>query len=327
MGDPVNDDERPDRRGRQYESSLHVNVAVDSGKERKPARAERVKDFAYRKTPDKFKNASGLQIRFRTGVVYVVLCLICILASDTTTVLFLSATAGICAGEFYYMLRSDAKMPNEWIGVVGAVLYPASVFFFGLEGAVGVTMLLLVSLTLWYVFWIRARVQDVGVCFFGAVYTGLQLSGLVFIRTALPDLWGGVALLVVFLGLWGNDAFAYLFGSRFGRHKLAPRTSPNKSWEGFAAGLLSSMLIWCLMLLVPGVSITVYQALLFGLICGLAGVLGDLCESRIKRSVGFKDSGTIMPGHGGLFDRCDSLMTTAVAASVLLIGAGCIPLV
>ena len=131
----------------------------------------------------------------------------------------------------------------------------------------------------------------------------------------------------VFLSLWGNDAFAYLFGSRFGRHKLAPRTSPNKSWEGFAAGLLSSMLIWCLMLLVPGVGITVYQALLFGLVCGLAGVLGDLCESRIKRSVGFKDSGTIMPDHGGLFDRCDSLMTTAVTASVLLIGAGCIPLV
>ena len=78
--------------------------------------------------------------------------------------------------------------------------------------------------------------------------------------------------------------------------------------------------------MVPGVQISVPQALLFGLVCGLTSVLGDLCESRIKRSVGFKDSGTIMPGHGGLFDRCDSLMPTAVAAALLLFGAGCLPM-
>jgi len=61
-------------------------------------------------------------------------------------------------------------------------------------------------------------------------------------------------------------------------------------------------------------------------VCGLTSVMGDLCESRIKRSVGFKDSGTIMPGHGGLFDRCDSLMPTAVAAAILLFGFGCLPM-
>ena len=124
---------------------------------------------------------------------------------------------------------------------------------------------------------------------------------------------------------WMADIGAYFIGRTFGKHKLAPRTSPNKSWEGFIAGLIVSMCFWCILLAVPGVQVAVWQCLLFGLVCGLTSVLGDLCESRIKRSVGFKDSGTIMPGHGGLFDRCDSLMPTAVVAAILLFGFGCLP--
>ena len=288
-------------------------------------RARRVKEKAYEKTPDRFKNASSFQVRLRTGVVYVGLNVICILLSDISTMFILAATAGVCTGEFYYMLRSDAKMPNEFIGIVAAVLYPVAAFFLGLIGLLYVTVAFVLALTIWYVYWLRARIADVGVCLFGAMYTGMQLSGLLFIRIAIGGIWGGVAVLVIFASIWFNDAGAYIFGSRFGKHKLAPRTSPNKSWEGFIAGLIVSMAFWCILLVIPGIEITVWQCLLFGLICGLTSVLGDLCESRIKRSVGFKDSGTIMPGHGGLFDRCDSLMPTAVAAALLLFGAGCLP--
>ena len=288
-------------------------------------RARRVKEKAYEKTPDRFKNASSFQVRLRTGVVYVGLNVICILLSDISTMFILAATAGVCTGEFYYMLRSDAKMPNEFIGIVAAVLYPVAAFFLGLIGLLYVTVAFVLALTIWYVYWLRARIADVGVCLFGAMYTGMQLSGLLFIRMAIGGIWGGVAVLVIFASIWFNDAGAYIFGSRFGKHKLAPRTSPNKSWEGFIAGLIVSMAFWCILLVIPGIDITVWQCLLFGLICGLTSVLGDLCESRIKRSVGFKDSGTIMPGHGGLFDRCESLMPTAVAAALLLFGAGCLP--
>ena len=288
-------------------------------------RKERLKNFAQDKTPKKLKNPTNFQVRFRTGFVYIVVSVVCVLASEWTTLALLVAMAGITAGEFYYMLRQDAKLPNEMLGIIAAMLYPVSVFFLGLNGALYVSLALLLALIVWYVFWMRARVPDVGVSFFGAAYCGMLLSGIIVVREALPAPWGGVLVLGILLSVWANDSFAYLVGSRFGKHKLAPRTSPKKSWEGFFAGLAGSAVFWCLMTLVPGVTMSVPQAILFGLASGLMGVLGDLAESRIKRNSGFKDSGTIMPGHGGLLDRCDSLFLVAVISAILLVAGGCIP--
>ena len=288
-------------------------------------RKERLKDFAQDKTPKKLKNPTNFQVRFRTGFVYIVVSVVCVLASEWTTLALLVAMAGITAGEFYYMLRQDAKLPNEMLGIIAAMLYPVSVFFLGLDGALYVSLALLLALIVWYVFWMRARVPDVGVSFFGAAYCGMLLSGIIVVREALPAPWGGVLVLGILLSVWANDSFAYLVGSKFGKHKLAPRTSPKKSWEGFFAGLAGSAVFWCLMTLVPGVTMSIPQAILFGLASGLMGVLGDLAESRIKRNSGFKDSGTIMPGHGGLLDRSDSLFLTSITAAILLIAGGCIP--
>ena len=110
------------------------------------------------------------------------------------------------------------------------------------------------------------------------------------------------------LSVWANDSFAYLFGSKFGKHKLAPRISPNKSWEGFYGGLLGSMLVWFLIAVFGAIDMNPLFALLF---------VGDLFESRIKRGVGLKDSGSIMPGHGGLLDRTDSMIFGTMAAFLL----------
>jgi phosphatidate cytidylyltransferase len=311
---------------RSERAAQRMNAPYDpeAAREKRAARQQRMKDFAYRKTPEKLKNPSSLQVRLRTGTVYVGLSVLCLLLSRWSTLFFIVVTAGICAGEFYYMLRSDAKLPNETIGVIAAMCYPVATFFLGLPGMVYVTVGLMVALTVWYVFWMRSRIADVGISLFGAVYVGLQLSAIIMIREALPGIQGGFLLFVMFCAIWANDAFAYLFGSKFGKHKLAPKTSPKKSWEGFFAGLIGSMALWCFALFIPALNINIYQALLFGLVCGIAGVFGDLCESRIKRGTGFKDSGTIMPGHGGLFDRCDSLITTAVVAALLLFGTGCL---
>ena len=310
-----------------YDLSEEEQQALQEKRETRQQQRDRLKQKALEKTPKKLKNASDLQVRFRTGVVYTAVTVLCVLAGDIPMVLMLMTVAGICAGEFFYMLRSDAKLPNEMLGIIAAVLYPLSVYLAGLIGAMLVSLALLLALLVWYVFWLRARIPDVGVSFFGAAYTGLLLCGLIVIRVSLPDPWGGIMVLLLFLSVWANDAFAYLVGSKIGRHKLAPRTSPKKSWEGFFAGLIGAVLFWCVMSFVPGVTMSILQAVVFGVISGCMGVLGDLAESRIKRNSGFKDSGTIMPGHGGLLDRSDSLFLTSITAAILLVAGGCIPYV
>lgn len=303
----------------------HEEVLIKEGPYEKPKRSTMLKQKALDKTPSKLKNPSDLQVRVRTGTIYIALTVLCIIASEPTAAIYLSILSAICAGEFYYMLRSDAKLPNEALGIGASALFPLAMWLFGINGVVIVMCLFIIVLLVWYVFWVHARITDVAISLFGATYTGLLMSAAMLIRMALPEFWGGVLIVGIFCSVWGNDGFAYLVGSRFGKHKMAPQVSPKKSWEGFFAGLVFSMGFWCLFPLIPGVSMSIVQSLIFGAICGTLGVIGDLVESRIKRNSGFKDSGTIMPGHGGLLDRCDSQFLVTLGSSMLLIFGGCIP--
>jgi phosphatidate cytidylyltransferase len=109
---------------------------------------------------------------------------------------------------------------------------------------------------------------------------------------------------------WLQDTAAYFVGRRFGRHKLAPILSPKKTWEGAVGGMIGAILtgIGCVLLL--GLPITLLQGALLGVVGGIVGPLGDLSESLIKRRVGLKDAGNLIPGHGGLLDRVDSILFT-----------------
>ncbi len=318
-------EDAPDGPPWRYEPTPYQRAKLAEKKERRANTRNRIKDNAIQKTPKKLKNPSDFQVRFRTGFIYTLVTIICIMAGEIPTLIYLMGVAGICAGEFFYMLRSDAKLPNEAIGITAAVLYLPAAYLWGLEGALVITIAMLLALLVWYVFWLRSRIHDVGVSFFGAAYTGLTLCGFILIRHAIDGIWGGVALLVLFLSVWANDAFAYLVGRKLGKHKLAPRTSPKKSWEGFIAGLVGSAVFWVVLSFVPGITMEIWMAVVFGIICGMMEVLGDLVESRIKRNSGFKDSGTMMPGHGGLLDRCDSLFLASITATILLAIGGCIP--
>jgi phosphatidate cytidylyltransferase len=118
-------------------------------------------------------------------------------------------------------------------------------------------------------------------------------------------------LLMVLLGVWGFDAAAFFSGHYFGRHKLAPLISPAKTWEGACGGLVLSIAA-ALLLTVGPLGVPWYLAILLGILVGVAAVLGDLAESLLKRQTQVKDSGHIMPGHGGMLDRIDSLLFAVI---------------
>jgi phosphatidate cytidylyltransferase len=121
------------------------------------------------------------------------------------------------------------------------------------------------------------------------------------------------------------DSGAYFAGRAFGKHKLAPRVSPNKTWEGFAGGQVAVCAVLWAALLARGVELNVAQAALVTLgaiVLAAASVVGDLFESMLKRQAGVKDSGTLLPGHGGVLDRIDSLTAALPVYSVLLLQAG-----
>ena len=123
-----------------YDLSDEERAAREEKRETRQEKRDRLKQKALNKTPDKLRNPSDLQVRFRTGVIYTAATVICVLAGNIPMVLMLMVVAGICAGEFFYMLRSDAKLPNEMLGIIAAVLYPLSVYIAGLVGAMLVAM-------------------------------------------------------------------------------------------------------------------------------------------------------------------------------------------
>ena len=156
---------------------------------------------------------------------------------------------------------------------------------------------------------------DLGVTILGVLYVALPL--MLFVLLGDNSILGqGVMMMVVVL-IWLNDAFAYMGGSLIGRHKLWPRHSPGKTWEGCAVGLLFSILAAIFVGPLLGGEFSWYVWLLIAVFCSVIGTLGDLAESMFKRSCGVKDSGTIMPGHGGILDRFDSIL--AVTPFLLII--------
>lgn len=149
-----------------------------------------------------------------------------------------------------------------------------------------------------------------------AFYVGWPMSFLLLLRGSQVGLSDGLWwLFTVFGGVWGFDTGAFFAGHFFGRHKLAPQISPGKTWEGVFGGLIFSIAAALLFITLP-MGIPWYLAGPFGVVLGIAAVLGDLAESLIKRQTHVKDSGQFMPGHGGMLDRLDSILFAVLAVYI-----------
>ena len=262
--------------------------------------------------------------RLTTGVIYVCAIMGCLFLGIIPTVVLITAMAWLCCSEFFRIVRMAGRKPNEVLGLGAAALFPIAAGLWGTAG-IGYVLLLLILLTAcWYVFAPFANIADVSVTVFGPIYTSLLFSSVVLVRRVDPGFECAFLTFGMMGSMWVNDSFAYLFGMAFGRHKLAPKISPAKTWEGFFGGIFGSVLVWVVLGLIGPCGLTALVGVPIGLVVGVMSVVGDLFESRLKRGAGVKDSGNLMPGHGGLLDRTDSLLFGCMTAYVILLLGGII---
>jgi phosphatidate cytidylyltransferase len=155
---------------------------------------------------------------------------------------------------------------------------------------------------------LSSTIASIGMSLFGILYVGFLLSYIFLIRKGVD---GKEWVLFLVATVWAGDICAYLGGTAFGRHKLYPKISPNKTFEGLAGAVVGSVIVALVFsgLFLPGLNRG--AAVLFGIGLALFGQVGDFIESMLKRSAQVKDSGSLIPGHGGMLDRLDSLLFTA----------------
>lgn len=225
------------------------------------------------------------------------------------------ATAGLLAGiTIWECLRmadkSGARAYSAFSWVIALLLFTS--FALPVEFVAGWVFILL-FLTAWFLISKNEeRFRRWSSTLFCGMYAPFGFAMLVQIRELGMGTDGFWLAFVLLLMIWGNDVFAYFGGKRFGKRKLAPSISPNKTWEGFWSGFIGA---------IAGLSIAYAIADPFpvsflimlpaAVLVSIFGPLGDLTESRLKRIAGVKDSSSIMPGHGGVFDRFDALILTA----------------
>lgn len=218
------------------------------------------------------------------------------------------------AWEFVRLYRAVQYEPHEVVTVGGVLVVVTARFFFPDYAVFLLVLLILLAMTVHVVAYERGRDQaglDFTVTVTGLVYIGWLGSYLLDLRTLPDGVWWFMFVLPL---VWAGDTGAYSIGAVYGRHKMSPRLSPKKSWEGYAAGIFTATYVGALFAYafsslgpqpLQGF-ITPVQGALFGLLISAVTPLGDLGESMFKRQSGLKDSSNIFPGHGGFLDRIDS---------------------
>ena len=259
--------------------------------------------------------------RLISGIVLVVLALIFIITGGGLLFGVMTLISLMGMFELYRVFGIEKKLPGI-LGYVACVVYYASVYVTDLElthfkflsDRILLFVCFLILLLAVYVFtYPKFHARDIMAGFFGFFYAGVLLSYLYQTRL-MPH--GEVIVWLIFLCSWGCDTCAYCVGVLFGKHKMSPVLSPKKSVEGAAGGVVGSMLLTALYMYFfsARMGIARREILVFALIAGIGALIsmvGDLAASAIKRNYDIKDYGKLIPGHGGIMDRFDSIIITA----------------
>ncbi len=281
---------------------------------------------------DKMKN---LITRSITGVIFVTAIVVCFMRPEAMILLFALVT-GLTVWEYTGIVNGIENVcVNRFLATVAAVY-----FFLGMAGfcagIVSSAVFIPYLLTVVYMFiaelYTKAPnpINNWAYTMLSQMYIALpfaMVNVLAFRGVGNGVVYNYLAPLSIFVFLWTNDTGAYLSGSLFGKHKLFPRVSPGKSWEGSIGGGLLVLLVAALVGMYQNsdmhetateLILTVPQWMGLGLVVVLFGTWGDLVESLFKRTIGIKDSGNILPGHGGMLDRFDSSLMAFPAAVIYL---------
>lgn len=258
------------------------------------------------------KELTTLLVRSLTGAVFVGIIIFALLFSSYASFVVLGIAMYVCLGEFISMV-SKGRLPQSsvWLMKISALLLYGGVYLFASGNLVISPMLyimpLLVIVAIFSLFDKKGdSFLSVSVFASSVLYVVFPFSISNIMINNGAD-FNGVYLLAVFLLIWVNDSFAYLFGVSFGKHRLWERISPKKSWEGFIGGGLSTVILSSVL---AHFFFPEHASHILGVsfIVVLFGTFGDLFESKLKRQFDVKDSGSSLPGHGGFLDRFDSFI-------------------
>lgn len=262
--------------------------------------------------------------RLLSGIVLVAIALVTIICGGPVLFVTLLAVSLIGMREIYKAagVGGDGVNLLEMTGYAGAVLYYLALFFLPEIYHLPAAVLGLILIMGVYVFtYPRFQAEQVMAAFFGIVYVAVMLSFLYMTR----ELPGGAYLVwLIILCSWGCDTCAYCVGVLIGKHKMAPVLSPKKSVEGAVGGVLGAALLGALYAwaISPWNPNSAHTPMIYALICGvgaLVSMVGDLAASAIKRQRNIKDYGKLIPGHGGILDRFDSVIFTAPMIYILAV--------
>lgn len=251
------------------------------------------------------------------------------------TTLVVAATV-LSLYELYQALEQGGYRPRRLTGIVCGLGFCAATILTHILGRDLVGVALAFSLLLGLLVELAQRDHEGALLSWaltlsGACYVGWLLSQYILIQSLtaplLPNSWlanlrispGSAWVYAVLAITWLQDTGAYFAGRAFGRHKMAPYLSPKKTWEGAIGGLLSALVIALLVKPLLGLPVSYVGAALLGVVGGIVGPLGDLAESLIKRQVNVKDAGALIPGHGGILDRIDSMLFTGPVLYYLIL--------
>ena len=229
---------------------------------------------------------------------------------------FSLAVASISFYEFYRLAKNKGANVNFYIGIC-AILFLMFNGYLHLFDAYSFLLIVIVVTALIELFRNNgSAIINIGTTLLGIFYIGLFSVALLDIREFYPYvgglyLRGGFLVISILATIWICDSAAYFAGISFGKHKLFPRVSPKKSWEGAIFGFIFAILTMILAHFLVLDFLSFFEAIILGIIIGIVGQIGDLIESLIKRDAQVKDSSSLIPGHGGVLDRFDSLLYSA----------------